>query len=77
MDRKNALEGCPWAINKHALFLSEIDPSAALIDQIVNNMKIVIRIHNFPCKNQNLEAARAIGANFGKFLDLLRSGGLS
>lgn len=74
VDRKNGLEGCPWVVNRHALLLSEIDSSVALIDQVVNNMKIVIRILNFPCENHNLEAASAIGANFGQFLDLPGSG---
>lgn len=70
VDRKNGLEGCPWVVNRHALLLSEIDSSVALIDQVVNNMKIFIRILNFPCENHILEAASAIGANFGQFLDL-------
>lgn len=48
VDRKNAMEGCPWAIDKHALLLSEIDPSVPLASHIITDMKIVIRSHKFP-----------------------------
>lgn len=49
----------------------------ALAVHVVNEMKIVIRVHNFPGENQNNEAAAAIGANFGQFLGTLKSGGTS
>lgn len=75
VDRKNALEGCPWAIDRHALLLTEIDSSLALMAHVVNSMKIVIRVHNFPGENQNEEAATSIGAHFGKVLGSLKGWG--
>lgn len=77
VDRKNALEGCPWAIEKHAMLLSEIDSTVPLTAHIITDMKIVIRIHDFPIENQNTEAATAIGLNFGKLVGILKSGGMN
>lgn len=75
VDRKNALEGCPWAIDRHALLLKKIDSAVALLDHVIMEMKIVIKAHNFPMENQTLEDAEAIGANFGRFIGTLRIGG--
>lgn len=75
VDRKNALEGCSWAIDRHALLFTEIDSLVALTDHVIKEMRIVIKVHNFPIENQNSEAAEAIGANFGRYLGTLKSGG--
>lgn len=76
VDRKNAMEGCPWAIERHALLLREIDPAVPLLDHVITEMKIIIKVHNFPPELQTLDAAAAIGANFGHFLGILTSGGV-
>lgn len=47
----------------------------ALTAQVVNEMKIVIRIHSLPVDSQNSETFAAIGANFGQFLSTLKNGG--
>lgn len=75
VDRKNGLEGYPWAIDRHALLLDEIDPSVAHTAQVINNMKIVIRAHNLPIENQTTKAATAIGLNFGTLVGMLKTSG--
>lgn len=75
VDRKNAMEGCLWSLDKHTLLFTKIDAPVPLAAHKVHWMRIVIRVHDFPCNDQSDEDAQAIGDNFGKFLGLLKTGG--
>lgn len=74
VDRKNAIEGCPWSLDRHALLFAEVNPSVPLAEQVVQEMRIVVRVHDYPYSDHTEEDAQAIGGNFGRYLGVLKGG---
>lgn len=74
VDLQNALKGCPWSLEKHALLLALRDPKYRPMDQPLNEITVMIRVHNLPMKYCTSNVARTIGSMIVSFVDLPKDG---
>lgn len=44
LDRKKAMKGCPWALDKYALILEPVDPSKQHADHDLTRLPIMLRV---------------------------------
>ncbi|XP_012828241.1 PREDICTED: uncharacterized protein LOC105949476 [Erythranthe guttata] len=71
LDQKQALGGCPWVLDKHALIFSEIKPDSDPTTMEINLMPIIIRIHHLPMNQRSEEVIAQIGGKLGILLEVL------
>lgn len=74
LDRKKALGGCPWVLDKHALLLEPIDPNKEHADQKLTHMPIIARVSNLSLANRSLHVAQLIGDRLGEFVEIPKTG---
>lgn len=70
LDMKNALKGCPWVLDKHALILEPVDPAKNLADHKLTWLPLVTRVHQLSLANRSEQVARLIGDRLGMFVEL-------
>lgn len=70
LDMKNALKGCPWVLDKHALILEPVDPAKNLADHKLTWLPLVTRVHQLSLANRSEQVARLIGDRLGRFVEL-------
>lgn len=70
LNRKNALKGCPWVLDKHALILEPIDPTKKHMDHKFTSLRIVVMVHQLSLSNQSDHVVRLIGNNLGEFVEV-------
>lgn len=70
LDRKKALGGFPWVLEKHALLFEPIDPSVKPEDQQIMRMPIVVRILQISTSNRSESIARSLGNKLGGFMEI-------
>lgn len=70
LDRKNALKGCPWVLDKYALILEPVDPAKNHADHKLTWLPIVTRVHQLSMANRSEQVARLIGNSLGRFVEL-------
>lgn len=73
LDRKHALGGCPWAIDRHALLLEPLDPAIKPEHHKLTHMPIMIRVLQLSLSNRSESTARLIGNSLGTFLEIPKS----
>lgn len=73
LDRKHALGGCPWAIDRHALLLEPLDPAIKPEHHKLTHMPIMIRVLQLSVSNRSESIARLIGNSLGTFLEIPKS----
>lgn len=70
LDRKNALKGCPWVLDKHVVILELIDPTKKHMDHKLTSLPIVVKVHQLSLSNQSDHVAQLIGNNLGEFVEV-------
>lgn len=70
LDRKKALKGCPWVLDKYAMILEPIDPSKELVDHQLTRLPIMVKVMQLSPANKSEHVARLIGNSLGWFVDL-------
>lgn len=70
LDRKNALKGCPWVLDKHMVILELIDPTKKHMDHKLTSLPIVVKVHQLSLSNQPDHVAQLIGNNLGEFVEV-------
>lgn len=73
LDRKKAMKGCPWVLDKYALILEPIDPSKKHADHLLTKLPIMVRIPQLSLANRSEHVAALIGNSLGWFVDLPKS----
>lgn len=61
LDRKHALDGCPWAVERHALLLEPPDLAIEPEKQKLEFIPIVVRILHLSQPNRSESVAKLIG----------------
>lgn len=70
LDRKKALGGCPWVLDRHALIMEPIDPTKTPEDHVVTKLPIVVRVSQLSLQNRSTQVAKLIGDHLGWFVDV-------
>lgn len=70
LDRKHALAGCPWVIERHPLILEPLNPAVQLENHNLVHMPIVVRITQPSLANQSEAIATLIGNSLGRFIEV-------
>lgn len=70
LDRKKALKGCPWVLDKYALILEPIDPIKKHNEYTLKLLPIMVRVQQLSLANRSEHVARIIGNNLGGFVEV-------
>lgn len=73
LDRKKAMKGCPWVLDKYALILEPIDPSKKHADHLLTSLPIMVRVLQLSLANRSEHVARLIGNSLGTFVEVPKS----
>lgn len=73
LDRKHAMGGSPWVIDRHALLLEPLDPTVKPEKQQLTQMPIVVRIMQLSLSNRTDSFAKLIGDSLGRYLEVPNS----
>lgn len=73
LDRKKALKGCPWVLDKYALILEEVDSTKDHADHPLIKLPIMVRVLQLSPANRSEHGAKLIGNSLGWFVDLPRN----
>lgn len=73
LDRKHALAGCPWAIERHPFLLEPLNPKIRPEKHVIDHIPIVVCIMQLSLANQSEPIAKIIGNNLGTFIEVPKS----
>lgn len=73
LDRKKAMKGCPWVLDKYALILDQIDPSKKHEDHQLTSLPIMVCVLQLSLANRSEHVARLIGNRLGRFVEVPKS----
>lgn len=70
LDRKKAMGGCPWVLDRHALILAPIDSATKPENQELTHLPIVARVMNLSLPNRSIQVTRLIRNSLGGFVEI-------
>lgn len=70
LDRKKAMGGCPWTLDKHAMILEPINPDKKPEDHELTRLPIVVRVAQLSLANRLPSVAQLIGNHLGSFVEI-------
>lgn len=70
LDRKKAMKGCPWILDKYALIMEPIDPTKKHDDHRLTQLPIMVRVLQLSLANRSEHVAKLIGDSLGTFMEL-------
>lgn len=73
LDRKKALKGCPWVLDKYALILEPINPNKKHDDHQLTHLPIMVRVMQLSLANRSEHVVQLIGNSLGRFVEVPKS----
>lgn len=70
LDRKKAMGGCPWTLDRHALILEPISPDKKPEDHELTSLPLVVRVSQLSLANRSTQVAQLIGNHLGWFVEV-------
>ncbi|XP_012848359.1 PREDICTED: uncharacterized protein At4g02000-like [Erythranthe guttata] len=71
LDKKHALEGCPWVLERHAFIFHDLVPGEMAKEIDVRMMHIVVRLYRIPPTLKTPTVAKRVASRIGEFVQLL------
>lgn len=73
LDRRKAMKGCPWVLDKYAMILEPIDPTIKHEEHKLTKLPIMVRVLQLSLSNRSEHVAQLIGNCLGSFVDIQKN----
>lgn len=70
LDRKKAVKGCPWVLDKYALILEQIDDTRKHDEHQLTRLPIIVRVLLLSLTNRSEHAARVVDNSLWWFMEV-------